>query len=237
MIRLKGAGVINRLTAGPNIVVFSTDEDSVIADPDIDFVITPSPWVSRKYIEDEPRLGGKLGEWAAGVSLEFWKFSNPKGKTNVLVYDKYDSRTTKGRITPFIDYLIGEGLRVRTISPSNGRGYSPSQYRQELDWADLMVGFSAGSESQGIAWLEAWAAGVPTFILASETNVVRGRRFEASSAPYLSEDTGHFFPHLDSFKKLVRDWKNGVLSFSPRKWVEMNQTDRVSASKFLEIVT
>jgi len=237
VIPLKRAGAIGRLTAGPNVVVFANDDGSILADPAIDFVVTPSSWVSRNYLMDEPSLEGRIGEWAAGVSLDFWKFSNPKGKRNVLIYDKYDSTISSDRTTPFTDFLIREGLNVRTISPSSARGYTPLRYRQELEWADLMVGFSLGSESQGIAWLEAWASGVPTFVLASHTNVVRGRLFEASTAPYLSEQTGGYFQDLDSFKKVVREWKDGLVSFSPRKWVEVNQSDRASAMSFLELVT
>jgi hypothetical protein len=43
--------VIERIFAGPNIVVRSIDHDSIIASPEVDFVITPSDWVSKAYID------------------------------------------------------------------------------------------------------------------------------------------------------------------------------------------
>ena len=53
-IRLKKQGKIKKLFAGPNIVVFSSDNDSILAAPEVDAAITPSDFVIDLYLEDNP---------------------------------------------------------------------------------------------------------------------------------------------------------------------------------------
>jgi len=51
-IKLKQEGKIKRLYVGPNVVVFSSDYDSILAQPEVDAAITPSDWVNDLYLEN-----------------------------------------------------------------------------------------------------------------------------------------------------------------------------------------
>jgi hypothetical protein len=97
----------------------------------------------------------------------------------------------------------------------------------------LLIGISF-SESQGLAWAEAWSTNVPTFLYKSNQNIYEGRIFKCSSAPYLSEKTGAFFEDLSEFKLLMNLWVNDLVNFEPREWVIENMSDNICATKLLE---
>ena len=88
-IKLKKKGKIKKLLAGPNIVVFSTDFNNLIAAPEIDTCIVPSEWVRVAYIEDVPALKDRIDIWSAGIDETFWKPGPEIPETNnVLIYWK-----------------------------------------------------------------------------------------------------------------------------------------------------
>jgi hypothetical protein len=229
-IELKKKGVLKKIVAGPNIVVFSSDHNSILASKEIDLVIVPSQWVADCYIEDNPSIIDKISIWPAGVDTNFWSpiCNNPKNK--IIIYDKlFDDNNLSSQ---YADYLKSEGFSVIYLKYGE---FTHIKYRDLLRDSDLMIGFSR-SESQGIAWSEAWSVNIPTFILYSGKNFYGGRLFNCSSAPYLSDKTGKFFYDFDNFKLIINQWKSGGLSFSPRHWVCENMSDLKSAEAILKIL-
>ena len=93
------------------------------------------------------------------------------------------------------------------------------------------------SESQGIAWAEAWSADVPTLIWKNDANVYRGRRFNCSTAPYLRPENGLFFNDLEDFKRQFAYWGAHREEFTPRDWTLKNMSDEVCASILYKKVT
>ena len=73
MINLKRRGSNFYLIAGPNIVTYSDDFDSMIGSEYIDIVITPSNWVKVHYEAKCISLIGKTFPWAAGVDKVYWR--------------------------------------------------------------------------------------------------------------------------------------------------------------------
>ena len=90
-IRLKEQGRILQLSAGPNIVVFSSDHDSIIADERIDFFLCNSEWIKNQYIEMEPRLKGRLKVWPTGIDANRFKPTANMRRNQVLIYHKDES--------------------------------------------------------------------------------------------------------------------------------------------------
>ena len=91
-IELKRRGKIKFLSAGSNVVVFSTDYDGIIASPEVDLYLQPSQWTCDCHIERMPSLTGRCVPWPAGVDiskLELKKCNGQKGR--VLLYHKDES--------------------------------------------------------------------------------------------------------------------------------------------------
>jgi len=226
-INLKKRGIIKKLYAGPNLVILSTDYNSIISDSQIDKVITPSKWVSDLYIEDEPSLLNKCIEWSAGIDVDYWS-PNLDEKMQIVIYDKR-SILSEIDINEYTNFIKELGYKIKVLKYGK---YTHEEYFVELNKSLLMVCFSNGSESQGIAWDEAWSMNVPTLILKSNSNNYKDRFYKCSSAPYLNIETGCFFENLDEFKKIFANWNDKNIFFSPRNWSILNHTDEIRA-KFL----
>lgn len=231
-IKLKQLGAIERIFAGPNIVVRSIDHDSIIASPEIDFVITPSEWVSKAYIEEAPELTSKCIEWAAGVDVEFWKPNPNIERTHVLIFTKPQIGPIPD-LAPYAKYLERNGYLVDLIQYGS---FTQEEYRSKLNRAKLLVGFVA-SESQGIAWAEAWAMDVPTLIQERTSNVIDGKLFSpCSSAPYLTDQTGAIFKNFKEFEYILSTFKGPTSSLRPRCWVIEEMADIVSSRALLSAI-
>lgn len=228
-IRLKRAGLIDKLFAGPNIVVFSTDAESIIASPEIDAVITPSPIVSDLYAEDHVALKGKIFSWPAGVDMDYWAPASGTVRDRVLIYEK-QNKGPVGPVHPYASLLRNQGWTVEIIRYGS---YRHEDYRRHLQRALVMIGFVT-DESQGIAWAEAWASDVPTLIWRNTTNVYRNRTYNCSTAPYLCNSNGLFFNDIEDFKRQFSHWNAHRDTFKPRAWARANMSDEACARELYD---
>jgi hypothetical protein len=224
-IRLKKQGKIKKLFAGPNIVVFSSDYDSLLAAPEVDAVITPSDLVVDLYLEDNPTLNGRIFSWPAGVNTKFWTADTEVERRDILIFEKQINGPV-GPVEPYAEYLHSLGWNVQIIKYGS---FSHDQYLESLNRSCLMLGFVT-AESQGIAWAEAWSADVPTLIWRNSSNVWGGRRYSCSTSPYLTPQNGLFFDDLDDFKVQFAYWEAHGEQFKPREWTLENMSDEVCAS-------
>jgi hypothetical protein len=230
MIRLKQQGHIKKLYAGPNNVVFSTDANSILASPEIDGVISHCDFACEFWAIDHSQLRDRCFLWPAGVDTHFWQPDPSRARNRILIFDKRRAEDDYDRTKPYIEYLRGAGWSVDVLVRFGIQGYTKDQYRNLLHSSCLMLGFTVGSESQGIAWAEAWSTDVPTLILRSISNVYQGRRYDCSTAPYLHPKNGLFFDDLEDFKKQFGYWAVHREQFSPRAWTLENMSDEVSAT-------
>jgi len=224
-IRFKRQYRIKKIFAGPNIVTFSSDYDSLLASQEIDFVITPCDLVVNLYLEDNPSLNGKIFSWPAGVDTEYWRPDKSMNRNSILIFEK-QNKGPVGPVEPYADYLRCRGWDVQIIKYGS---FSHGQYLTALRSSCLMLGFVI-DESQGIAWAEAWSADVPTLIWRNTSNVSNGRRYSCSTAPYLTLQSGLFFNDLEDFKIQFRYWEEHRDQFTPRTWVLEHMSDEVCAT-------
>ena len=201
-IKLKQKGRIKRLYVGPNVVIFSSDCGSILAHPEVDAAITPSDWVIDLYLEDNPSLRNRIFSWPAGVDTSYWKPSLDLSRNNILIFEK-QNKGPVGPIDPYVDYLRELGWKVQIIKYGS---FTHNQYLSCLQESCLMVGFVV-CESQGLAWAEAWSTDVPTLILKRTSNVLQGREYKNSSAPYLNSENGLFFDDFEDFKNIYQNPK------------------------------
>ena len=231
MIKLKQQGYIKCLIVGPNMINDPSDEKGILAAPEIDRYITHAP-VCNLITRFLPALSLRCREWASGVDCSHWKPGVWEQRDQVLIYNKQNSGDTDP-IQKYVDELIRRGYKVTVI---NYGFYSADEYRNQLQNSLLMVGFSL-SESQGIAWSEAWSCDVPTLIWKNEEPVYLGVKYNGCTAPYLSNDTGRYFDDLDSFIELFEKWEKNEMSFRPREWCLKNMSDEVCAENLLKIIS
>lgn len=231
-IDLKRQGHIRKLFAGPNIVVFSSDYNSLLACKEIDAVITPSQQVVDLYIEDNPSLVGRCFSWPAGVDMTYWAPQPQVKRHTILIYEK-QNKGAVGPVEPYADYVRKRGYQVEIVKYGN---FKHSDYLHVLQRAKLMLGFVV-DESQGIAWAEAWAADVPTLIWRNERAIFRERTYRGSTAPYLCPENGLYFNDIEDFKQQFARWEDNPQQFSPREWTLANMSDEVCARKLYEMVT
>ena len=232
-IAWKRRGRIRRLLAGPNIVDFPSQHAALIAAPEVDVCVTPGELVRQMYEADCPALAGRCVAWPAGVDVEYWAPDASRDPAHVLVFEK-PTRWPLESSAAYIDILQRKGYEVSVIRYG---GYVPDQYRRLLRRSALMVGF-ASTESQGLAWAEAWSAGVPTLIWRQDAvtfeHPAHGRRtYPTSTAPYLTPQTGAFFDGVESFARRVEEWETSPSRFSPRAWVLAHMSDEVAARRYL----
>jgi hypothetical protein len=230
MIQFKQEGRIKRLTCGPNIVVMSTEHDSIIASPEIDSVINHVDWACEFWAVDHPQLLTKCFCWPAGVDTAYWRpLDGSTQSRSILIFDKRHEADDPHRTRPYQEYLRGLGWQVEVLTRCGSLKYTAQQYRELLRNTTLLIGFTMYPESQGIAWAEAWSCNVPTLISQFEFHSYKGRRYRGSAAPFLTPTTGLFFNDLDHFKEQFAYWQSHRDQFTPRKWVMGNMSDEVSA--------
>lgn len=229
MINWKRKGIIKQLTCGPNVVVRSADRNSILASPEIDAVFNHCDWACEFWALDHPELRNRCLRWAAGVDTNFWKPLDDSVRNRILVFDKRREDDDPERVNRYIKYLQNLGWPVDVLTRSGQQGYTLEQYRSLLQRAALMVGFTLGSESQGIAWAEAWATNVPTLILQQTKNSYQGLHYRCNTAPFLTPHTGLFFDNFDNFQQQFEIWQCGHHIFQPREWVLAKMSDEYCA--------
>lgn len=229
MISWKRKGIIDQLSCGPNIVLRSNEHNSIIASQEVDAVVNHCDWACEFWAHDHPKLLQYCLYWGAGVDHEYWKPPRYSRRDRILILDKRDSNQDPSRIFQYVDHLKACGWPVDIITRTINSGYTHIHYRSLLHRAALLVGFTVGSESQGIAWAEAWASDVPTLILQQTRNSIQGISFRCSTAPFLSSETGMFFNDFSDFKSKFSYWSSRSYAFSPRRWVLSNMTDELAS--------
>jgi hypothetical protein len=223
-IQLKQQGRIKKLFAGPNIVIFSSDYDSIAGSPEIQDYIVNSDWTLNMYVADCPSLEGRTIIWPAGVDTNYWQPDPAAKRDEILIFDK-QNKGPMGPVAPYADYLRNLGWDVNVIEYGN---FTHIEYLKMLQKSCLMLGFVT-SESQGIAWAEAWSTDVPTLIWKNISNVYQGRHYACSTAPYLHSQNGLFFDDLEDFKTQFNYWQTHREQFTPRAWTLENMSDEVCA--------
>lgn len=234
-IELKKKGKIKRLTAGPNIVVFSTDYNSLIADENIDLYLQPSQWAADLHVELEPKLKDRCIPWAAGIDISKFTNTDKKKKNYVLIYHKDESNQFCYRV----DYLLRKhGFQTVIIKYGS---YKFDDYIRILSEVEFAVVISR-QESQGICLAEAWAMDVPTICFDphyyrwSPPNQDIEKQGNISTCPYLTEKTGVTYAEMSELEEIISNWDKYADTFSPREWAIANMSDEVCARDFLKKV-
>ena len=232
-IQAKRQKRIDKLIAGPNLVVLPLDDNAILCSEQIDIVITPSQWVSNVYCSIAPQLKHKIREWPVGVDTNRWSPNVGMKRSKWIIYDK-SINGGKEIVDQVESELVHRGYEYQKINYGN---YSPQEYKTTLSSAIAMVIVSA-SESQGLAQFEAWACDVPTLIWDRGFWVSRDNSIVwkgASSSPYFDESCGDKFIGKNDFSNNLDKFITHLNSFSPRNYILDNFTLEICAQKYITL--
>jgi len=198
---------------GPNIHF----EDQAIAEVvrmwDSRKIIVPSEWVADVFEKSRLEVRENLIIWASTVDSNYWK-PEKKNRKHVLIYIKDFSKE---------DFLLDSLIKALTVHDREilivryGE-YSAQEFKNKLNASEYAV-WLGGTESQGLALLEAWFMNVPTLVLERNSWTDRdGHRHPSSSAPYLTSHCGHFFNEDIPINESLENFFEKLPYFTPRRW-------------------
>lgn len=234
-IELKKKGRIKHLSAGPNVVVFSTDYDKLICSKEIDLYMQPCKWAVELHTQYTPELDGRCVSWPAGVDSSKYQVLNNETRDKVLLYYKGGDRQFMWQV----DYIL-RNYGYKTTIIEYGK-YQFNDFLKLLSSSIFMVVIGS-TESQGLFLAEAWMMDVPT--LCYETGYYRWEEAkelyelvgENLSCPYLTSQTGMIYRDLRELNAIIQSWDEKKKTMTPRKWALENMSDEVCAQNFLKIL-
>lgn len=219
---------------GPNVSVLASEAPSAFLSDRVRAVLVPSTWVLNHWLRDTPELDGKLRVWACGVDFDYWRPPEPALQQKVpLIYRKINWPGLEDEVKAV---FRGLGVPFRELVYGS---HSPKDYRRVLAQTSCVV-YLGGSESQGIALLEAWAMNVPTFVYDApyqEIHLTHGRvdvmeRGQFSPAPYLEPEYGSMWRDPT---ELV-DLSSAATRYAPRSKARHQFSDEAGARVYLQLI-
>lgn len=222
-----------RILVGNGFMMSPLETRLLLNAPAVKGIFAPSEWVLRSYQRLCPELASKIVIVPTPLAPNKDLISKKTRFSSVhaLVYVKRGSEK-------ILEKAVGL-LQVRGISHQIFLygGYKHTDFSHALQKSKFVV-WIGESESQGLALLEAWKAGVPTFVYHRPGDIYvsdRDHSFklgpgEWSPAPYLNPDRGKTWSTLEELTKVIDDTLSNSISFRPAETV----SEEFSAKKFLD---
>jgi hypothetical protein len=234
-LRMKKAGKIEKLIAGPAISVVPADHNSILNNPLIDKIVFPGQWTKDFFSSIDPYFKNKIEVWPAGVRSDVTTSSRNNGSG--IIYCKSVTPEIRQTVTHELD-----AQKIKYVVFGYGN-FRQADYFSALEKADWMI-YLSPSESQGIALQEAWIRDVPTLVWNPGSwnyqSPKNSKKYSWSdsriSAPYLNAESGQAFGSASDFKYSFGVFLQKLASFTPRAYCMESLTDIKSAERFLEII-
>jgi len=228
---LKEKGLVKKVWGGPNLVVVPQEAGTVLQSDLLDAYIVPCHWVADFYAQQEPQLTKKLSIWPVGIDTDYWQDTFNLAKNTLLIYNKNQSELTQ----TIEEQARRLNLQTRVIHYGS---YTPEDYRNALAVAWGMVWLS-GSETQGLACLEALSVNVP--VLAWDPgrwdyeSIKMRKHFScaASSVPYFDATCGEVFTMAGEFLPALERFRAHLQMYQPRACILRQNLDVVTNLRLL----
>ena len=199
-----------------------------------DFLV-PSQWVKDFYKTYDFMEDKNLHIWPAGIDTEDWpdRSSEPK-KGDCLIYFKGMSEQDKNLAA---ELLIDRGLSFGCLKYGNYTEDALRDATRQCRFAILVT----RTESQGIAYQQILASGLPCFVFEKESWDDRSPEVEcpATAVPYFDDRCGVKVREGASREEIYEAFSyflENLDSFDPRAYIEENLTLEICAQKFLDIL-
>lgn len=224
-----------RIVVGNGFMMSPLETRLSLNAPAVKRIFVPSQWVLRYYERLCPELASKLVVVPTPLTpnRDLISKKTPFSSVEALVYVKRGSQEIFEKA---VGLLQARGISHQIFFYGS---YKHTDFSHALQKSKFAV-WIGGSESQGLALLEAWKAEVPTFVYHRPGDIYVSDRDhslklgpgEWSPAPYLNPDRGKFWSTLEELTKLIDDTISNSVSFHPGVTV----SEEFSAKKFLDSV-
>lgn len=229
----------NPIVAGPGLMTHPSEWPDLCERYPVVRYLQHSPWANAVY---QPYFGDKCAIWPVGIDTEAWLPADRRDKRfDFLIYDKIMWR--RDQTVPHLLAPIRAELARRKLSFIEIRygQYSEPQYRRVLRHSQAMI-FLCEHESQGIAYQECLASGVP--ILAwDQGSWLDPNRFAwgdpevaATSVPYFDDRCGLRFGGIEDFCEKLTEFVDRRPHLAPRDYVVDNLTLEKCSRRYLQIL-
>ena len=232
----------NPIVFGAAVFSHPCDDPELLNRLPISKVLVPGEWHRKMF---EPYYGDKVLAWPVGINTDKWvPVPNDEKDIDILLYDKvrweHDHYETE-LISPIKSCLEKWGLKVEVIRYGF---YREEEFHTLLGRSKAMV-FLCEHETQGIAYQQALACGVP--ILAWDRGGFwqdpsyfpdKVKFTSVSSVPYWDNRCGVKFNNISEFPTKLEEFLDKLNShkFTPRDYILENLTLEKCAQRYLEIL-
>ena len=199
-----------------------------------DHFLVPSQWVKDFYLTFDFMKDKNLHIWPVGIDTEDWPDVSKNDKRgDCLIYHKSMPQSLKNTA---IELCLDRGLICGVLEYGNYEEYALHEAVESCRFAIL----TTRTESQGIAYLQILASGLPCFVFEKEKwDDMEGIECPATAVPYWDERCGVKVREGASREEIYKAFSyflENLDSFNPRAYVEENLTLESSAQKFVEIL-
>ena len=219
---LEGWSLPNPAVLGPSLHDHPSIAPDLIRDPRYRRYACLGPWTEAMF---RPVYGDACFGWFAGIDLAEWPDLSAGPKTHdVLVYDKIrweHDALEASLLRPALAALEARGLTWQMV---RYRMHDHAMFRRLLAQSRSML-FLCEHETQGLAYQEAMASGLP--ILAWDPGVwvdPQWRRHTAvqpaaCSVPFFGPECGETFRDMDAFPAALDRFVVRLPGYRPREFV------------------
>lgn len=222
----------NPAVLGPSLFDHPLQAPHLFRDPRFRRYVVLGQWMYDMFA---PVYGERCFRWFAGIDLDEWPDRSSHPKTyDFIVYDKIHwdhDAFEQDMIAPILRALDEKKLTYKVIRYGQ---YDHGTWRKALDESRALL-FLSEHETQGLAYQEAMASGLPvlawnlgrwvdpTWKKYAATNP------PASSVPFFSPACGETFRDMRDFHGALDRFVSRRASYEPRKWVAENLSLEKSA--------
>ena len=236
---LDGYGRSNPIVAGPGLMTHPSEWPDLCERYPVVRYLQHSAWASEVY---KPYFGGKCAVWPVGIDTDAWLPAERRDKKfDFLIYDKIMWRcdqTVPDLLAPIRAELARRKLSFIEIRYGQ---YGEPQYRRALRHSKAMI-FLCEHESQGIAYQECLASGVPILAWDQGSWLDPSRfawgdpKIAATSVPYFDDRCGLQFRSIAEFAEKLTVFLDRRPHLTPRDYVLDNLTLEQCARRYLQVL-
>ena len=196
----------------------------------------PSQWVIDYMQTFNETTGCNMYVWPVGIDTEkFIPIGNGRKHFDCFVYYKNVTQQTPiQKLQRIQDVLNKKGISHAVITYGQ---YDEDGFRRLMKKCKFGI-FLTGTESQGIAYMEALSSGIPLIIIEEKVFAYSNYSFSnanVSAAPYFDDRCGEKID-INDFDLKIGSFIQKLKFFNPREYIIENHTLEKGAQKYYDIL-